>query len=237
MKKIVLLSAVLAMGIAFVSCGKEDPQKKEEKKEETSDFVDLGTGIKWATCNLGASKPWEYGGYYQWAGLEDVSDESICLDWSHCPYHTGTDKSCNWTKYITNDALGIKDDVAVLDVEKDDIARATLGGKWRMPTKEECDKLIDGCNLEFTYDYKGTGVAGMIFTSKKYPDRSIFLPAGGFRDVTTTKCEGIACFYWTSTLDAEFYSIRAWYMYFEEDDQGTDFDFRYYGHPIRPVTE
>ena len=64
-------------------------------------LVDLGLSVKWASCNLGASKPTEYGGYYQWAGTEDVSDTGIYLDVSNCPYHTGSDKYSGWTKYIT----------------------------------------------------------------------------------------------------------------------------------------
>ena len=53
--------------------------------------VDLGLSVSWASCNLGASKPTEYGGYYQWAGTKDVPDTGIYLDWSNCPYHTGSD--------------------------------------------------------------------------------------------------------------------------------------------------
>ena len=43
--------------------------------------------VKWANANLGASSPGDYGGYYQWAGTEDVSDTSIILKWNNCPYH------------------------------------------------------------------------------------------------------------------------------------------------------
>ena len=60
--------------------------------------VDLGLSVKWAACNVGASKPTEYGGYYQWAGTTDVSDTGIYLDWSNCPYHTGSSYLSGWTK-------------------------------------------------------------------------------------------------------------------------------------------
>ncbi|MBQ0081065.1 MAG: hypothetical protein KBS95_05920, partial [Alistipes sp.] len=73
--------------------------KKGEEKDE-SGIVDLGLSVRWATCNLGATKPEEFGHYYQWAGTSDVSDTSTYLNFSNCPYHVGDSNTSGWTKYI-----------------------------------------------------------------------------------------------------------------------------------------
>ena len=76
--------------------------------------------------NLGASKPTEYGGYYQWAGIADVSDKGIYLDLSNCPYHTGSDYDSGWTKYNTKSSYGTVDNKIVLE-SMDDAAAVALG--------------------------------------------------------------------------------------------------------------
>ena len=114
------------------------------------EYVDLGLSVKWATCNLGAFKPTEYGGYYQWAGTEDVSDTSIYLDWSNCPYHTGSSSSSGWTKYNMDPSYGTVDDKTVLE-SMDDAAFVVLGGKWRMPTDAEWSELRNTDNCSWTW--------------------------------------------------------------------------------------
>ncbi|MCQ2153502.1 MAG: hypothetical protein MJY44_02870 [Bacteroidales bacterium] len=201
-----------------------------------SGAVDLGLSVYWATCNIGASKPEEYGGYYQWAGTTDVTSTSINLNWSNCPYHTGENNETEWTKYVPSDKAsycsGTPDNKTVLDPD-DDVAHVKLGGKWRMPTYDEWGELIDSCTSEWT---TLNGVSGRKFTSRKNGN-SIFLPAGGYRDGGGLIDAGSYGNYWSSSLySGSPYS--AYGMVFHSDGvNGDDHGYRCGGLFIRPVTE
>ena len=203
------------------------------------EMVDLGlpSGIKWASCNLGASKPEEYGSYYQWGGLQDVTDTSIYLDYSNCPYHKGSSSSTGWTKYIPSNMSsywsdsGSPDNKTVLDPE-DDVAHETLGGKWRIPTNAEFQELIDNCTSEWR---TLGGVKGRKFTSKKNGN-SIFLPAAGYRGNDYLDSAGSYGHYWSSSLYAGYPSY-AYLMYFGSGYVNTNSYYRYYGRSVRPVSE
>ncbi len=200
------------------------------------EYVDLGLSVKWATCNLGASTPTEYGGYYQWAGTKDVSDTKINLDWSNCPYHTGSDRDSGWTKYNTDPSYGTVDDKTVLEA-MDDAASVALGGKWRMPTDEEWTELRNTDNCSWTWTTID-GVDGYKVQSKKsgYTDNWIFLPAAGYRRSSNHSNVGPYGYYWSSSLG----------MYGPDDACGLDFGSSYVsrgiyyrsdGQSIRPVSE
>ena len=199
-------------------------------------LVDLGLSVKWASFNLGASKPSEYGGYYQWAGTKDVSDTGIYLDWDNCPYHTGSNYSSGWTKYNTQSSYGIVDNKTVLE-PMDDAATVALGGKWRIPTDTEWSELRNTSNCSWTWTTID-GVIGYKVQSKKpgYTDNWIFLPAAGRRNDDNLNLAGSDGSYWSSSLHTDdtdsaygmgFYSsyVRRYYRY------------RYYGRSIRPVSE
>ena len=201
-----------------------------------SGTVDMGTSVKWAAYNVGATKPEEYGGYYQWAGLEDVTSTSIYLDWNHCPYHTGSSSSTGWTKYIPLNepsywsGEGVPDNKTVLDPE-DDVAHVNWGESWRMPTQEEFDELKDGCFWEWT---TYNGVKGRMAYSFETGNK-IFLPAAGYRYYDRLTNVGSDGFYWSSSLITG-YPTNAFYF-------GSDYSYtsspytRYYGHSVRPVSE
>ncbi|MBQ0093198.1 MAG: Ig-like domain-containing protein [Bacteroidales bacterium] len=167
--------------------------------------VDLGLSVKWASFNIGASKPEEYGGYYQWAGLEDVTSTSINLNWNNCPYHTGSNEDTGWTKYIPSNkssywsGSGNPDNKTVLD-PSDDVAHVKLGGKWRMPTEAEWTELRENCTWTWTTQ---NGVNGYKVTSKKsgYTSKSIFLPAAGYRGSDFLNSVGSSGIYWSSSLN------------------------------------
>ena len=201
--------------------------------------VDLGlpSGIKWASFNLGATKPEEYGGYYQWGGLEDVTDTGIYLNWDNCPYHTGSDMFTGWTKYIPSyqssywSGAGSPDNKTVLDPE-DDVVRVKLGGSWRMPTKEEFDELRSICTSEWV---TMNGVPGLKFTSNKNGN-SIFLPAAGYRYCDYVHEDGSYGCYWSSSLGTNHPSY-GYQLIFSSDYLDTDYDYRYGGLSVRPVSE
>ena len=203
------------------------------------EMVDLGlpSGIIWASFNLGASNPEEYGSYYQWAGSEDVSDTSIYLDLDNCPYHTGSDTEVGWTKYIPSDKLwywsgsGSPDNKTVLDPE-DDVAHVKLGDKWRMPTDSELEELYNNCTSEWT---TLNGVKGIKFTSKNNSN-SIFLPAAGKRFRDHLDSVGSYGLYWSSSLDTDS-PVGAHLMFANLYGVGTGYGGRCYGHPIRPVSD
>ena len=198
--------------------------------------VDLGLSVYWASCNLGASKPSEYGGYYQWAGTKDVSDTGIYLDWNYCPYHTGSDRYSGWTKYNTIESYGTVDNKTVLD-PMDDAASVALGGKWRMPTDEEWTELRNTDNCSWTWT-SIDGVNGYKVQSKKsgYTDNWIFLPAAGSRRGTDLSLVGSGGYYWSSSLNTGGPNL-AWYVYFYSDNVSRYRYNRCNGQSVRPVSE
>lgn len=202
--------------------------------------VDLGLSVCWATCNLGASKPEDYGGYYQWAGDMDASSTSIYLDWDNCPYHTGSSSSSDWTKYIPSgyssywSGSGNPDNKIVLDSE-DDVAHVALSGRWRMPTDAEWTELRKNCTWTWTTH---NGVKGYKVTSKKsgYTNKSIFLPAAGLRKYDNIEDPGSRGLYWSSSLNTDnpFY---AYCVDFSSDNVGRHNGSRCFGRSVRPVSE
>ena len=203
------------------------------------EYVDLGLSVKWATCNLGASKPTEYGGYYQWAGTKDVSDRKIKLGWSNCPYHTGSDYDSGWTKYNMNPSYGTVDNKTVLEA-MDDAASVAIGGKWRIPTDEEWTELRNTDNCSWTWTTID-GVNGCKVQSKKsgYTDNWIFLPAAGYRYEGRLKNVGSQGQYWSSSLFTGdlLYMYNAYEMLFYSGYVGWFGIFRYHGLSVRPVSE
>lgn len=218
----------------------DDIVKVTLQYDDSAEIVDLGLSVKWATCNLGASSPEEYGDYYQWGGLEDVTDTSIYLGWDNCPYHTGFSYTSGFTKYVLSgcssywSGTGNPDNKTVLDPD-DDVAHVKLGGKWRMPTKAEYDELINNCQCDWvTYN----GVSGRKFTSKiaGYTDKWIFLPAAGYRSYDSLLYVGSYGGYWSSSLDTD-YPAYACYLYFVSEEMYTCYGSRCYGQSVRPVCE
>ena len=224
---------------SYTVAGREFP--KEEYSLSFSivsemEYVDLGLSVKWATCNLGASKPTECGGYYQWAGTKDVSDTKIYLDWDNCPYHTGSSSTSGWTKYNTRSSYGTVDNKTVLEA-KDDAASVALGGKWRMPTDEEWQELRNPDNCSWTWTTID-GVKGRKVQSKKsgYTDNWIFLPAAGYRGFDGFYDVGSHGIHWSSCIGADITS-NACYMGFDLNGTYRGFRSRFFGLPVRPVSE
>ena len=200
-------------------------------------YVDMGDGLKWATCNIGANSPEEYGDYFAWGETvpyyESISEngtvtwkegKSSGYDWSSYTKFT-TDNGASFTKYTGNDYSTLQSD--------DDAATANWGGTWRIPTKEEWTTLKDNYSWTWTTE---NGVPGQKVTSN-INGNSIFLPAAGNFNGTTRKNLKTKGLYWDSTL---FYSDMiesAWDFYFDAYDiYSASSGVRYYGLPIRPVS-
>ena len=245
MKKIKFLVAVCCMLAVFTACEKNEPSDNTndngtntDQNDSNSnsgnnnatgtanghDYVDLGLSVKWATCNVGATKPEEYGNYYAWGETEPKT----IYDWSTYKWSNGSEFT--FTKYEST-----VDNKTALDLE-DDAARANWGDSWRMPTKEECEELLDNCTLKWVYSYKGTGVAGLIVTGPN--GNSIFLPAAGSRNNNDDLDDGFYDHFWSSSLGTD-YPDDAWYVEFlsigVSMSGGNRYGGRYCGQSVRPV--
>ena len=188
-------------------------------------YVDLGLSVKWATCNVGATKPWEYGDYFAWGETEPKS----IYDWSTYKWCRGSNDT--QTKYCTNSSYGTVDGKTTLEAA-DDAARANWGGSWRMPTKAELDELVKQCTWTWTSQ---NGVYGYKVTSKKsgYTNESIFIPAAGSRLNSSLGDAGIYGYYWSSSLYTS--PDGAYYLLFNSSSVGWDRRSRCYGRSVRPV--
>ena len=194
--------------------------------ENGHEYVDLGlpSGLKWATCNVGANAPEEYGDYFAWGETQPKET----YDWSTYKWCNGS--SDTQTKYCTDSSYGTVDNKTVLDKE-DDAAAVNWGGAWRMPTKEEQNELYDSCNWTWTTQ---NGVNGYTVTGPN--GKSIFLPAAGCRNTSGLYRAGSYGYYWSSSLFTD-YPIYAYYLYFYSDYVGWGNYYRYLGQSVRPVCQ
>lgn len=191
------------------------------------DAVDLGLSVKWASFNLGASKPEEYGDYYAWGETETKS----VFSWSTYKWCNGTGSSL--TKYNTNSSYGTVDNKTTLETgsEGDDVASKKLGGFWRMPTDQECTELRTNCTWTWTTQ---NGVYGRLVTSK-LNGNSIFIPAAG-RWYETLFSLGSTGIFWSSSLNTTYGPNCAWNVFFNSSDMGRyNNEYRYIGLSVRPV--
>ena len=247
MKHLKFFAAACCMAAAFAACGlKNDGNVKNDANvigiESGHKWVDLGlpSGTKWATCNVGATKPEGYGNYYAWGETEPKD----YYDWNTYKWATATyDEENEWwdlktlTKYNTSSDYGTVDNKTVLELA-DDAARVNWGGQWRMPTDDEWTELRAKCEWTWTDNYNGTGVAGRIVTSKTNSN-SIFLPAAGYRrndDLYDLYDAGYYGYYWSSSLGTA-YPNYALYVDFGSDLASGYYFFRYYGRSVRAVCE
>ena len=194
-------------------------------------YVDLGLSVKWALFNVGATKPEDYGGYYAWGETSTKSSYT----WENYRFCTCDEyMNIEFSKYNTDSAKGTVDNKVILDLS-DDVAHQEWGGSWRIPTDDEITELINNCTWTMTTQ---NGVNGYKVTSNKsgYTDRSIFLPAAGFRSDTDIEPNvGYLCEYWSSSL-ATLGPYDAFDICFEERARLLT-NRRYCGLPVRPVCQ
>ena len=183
----------------------------------TEDYVDLGlpSGIKWATKNLGASKPSDYGDYYAWGETEPKPNAGYSWE----TYKWGT--SVNLTKYNDTDGKTTLDPA-------DDAATAKLGSPWRMPTYDEIKELLDNCTWTWTTQDGKNG-----YEVKGMNGNSIFLPAAGGRNGSELSNAGFSGYYWSSSLNTA--AANALYLFFSSGEFGWYYIYRSYGYSVRPV--
>ncbi len=203
------------------------------------EWVDLGIGTLWATCNIGADSPTDYGNYYAWGA---VTPSSSGYTWANYRYCNGNSQS-ELTKYVPQDKADnygynkFYDNLTQLE-SADDAARHNWGDNWRMPTYDECSILLASSQVSstITYNYNGTGVAGVIIQGKgDYSSNSIFLPFAGYKSTQSLAEVGNSARYWSSTLYSSTpYEASLLYVFHSGTYQMAHYG-RCNGSPIRPV--
>ena len=179
-------------------------------------YVDLGLSVKWCTHNVGAEYEYENGSYFSWANTI-AHPKGGGYDFSQATYNSTTGNSLQTNIDATSGY---------------DMARANMGGSWRLPTKEEFQELYDNCTWTWT---TSNGVNGYRITSKVagYTSNSIFIPAVGLYYGTEFYNEGSGGRYWSSS----FYSATDAYR-LRFDSSGVNpqsHDGRFYGFSVRAV--
>ena len=189
------------------------------------EYVDLGlpSGLKWATCNVGANNPEDYGLYFAWGETTGYTAEQI----------TSGVRSFSSSVYKSGSAASISTDLTL----EQDAARANLGGNWRMPTKVEFHELIDNCDVTWTDDYNRTGIKGRTFTSK-INGKSVFFPAADSYYYSSTNSVGSEGLYWSASMgewNPSSYSSALSFSHGEDPSLGSA--DRVCGNSVRGVWE
>lgn len=181
--------------------------------ESPAQAIDLGlpSGIKWASCNVGAFKVEEYGDFFAWG-------ETI-------PKKNFTEE--NYQHFNQGEYISLTD---ISDTQYD-VAKANWGGTWRMPTKEDFMELMKHCQYKWIMK---NGVRGGLFTG--HNGNSIFLPAAGLRIESTTENKKSYGCYWLATQDEQYVDF-AYAMCFTSGKCFRSSHLCGYGLSIRPVTE
>jgi len=197
------------------------------------EYVDLGlpSGLLWATCNVGAYSPEDYGDYFAWG--ETQSKDTY--NWSTYQYCNGGDGWNTLTKYCRDSYYGsygyngFTDNLTTL-LPEDDAATANWGNEWRMPTKGEWRELYNNTTVTMTTQ---NVVNGRLFTAAN--GNSLFLPAAGIRSDSSLLDAGSFGFYSSSSLGGE-YPCNSWTFIFYSSNYWMDeCGPRCHGRSVRPV--
>ena len=193
--------------------------------QDNHEYVDLGlpSGTLWATCNVGANSPEQYGDYFAWG---ETAPKEV-YTWETYKWCNGTWDSL--TKYNFQNYYGTVDNKKELE-PADDAAQANWGLSWQMPTKAQQDELHEHCNWQWTTmngvnGYLGTGPSG----------KTLFLPAAGYKDGTRIVSEGEFGYYWSHSL---FYGMSLYaynQLFFSGSSPSWNKQERSFGISIRPV--
>ncbi len=212
-------SAAALLCTGFCACSDDDdddaPDNSTPEYSVTGtlnghEYVDLGLSVKWATCNVGASTLEGCGDYFAWGETKTKSEY-------------GLSNSVTEGKNMGN----------ISGNATYDVARAKWGGTWRLPTVDEMEELINECKWTLT---KQNGCEGYKVTGSN--DNSIFLPVTGYFMGSTHYNEATGGYYWSGTTYGEEYKSGAYSLGWRNDAvPHTGADNRWYGKPVRPVSD
>jgi len=192
------------------------------------EYVDLGlsSGTLWATCNVGAKKEHEYGGYFAWGETE-------------------TKDTYNWNTYKFAIEQNVKDDLQRGNMSKynytdniknlqpeDDVASIIMGGNWHIPTKKQFDELLTLKN-EWVENYNDTGINGRLFTGKN--GNTLFLPVSGYMKDNKKYDENLRGLYHCTMINHDF-ANSSYYLFISRVCKTLNKDgYRYVGESVRGV--
>lgn len=191
---------------------------------ELHEYVDLGlpSGTLWATCNVGANSPEEYGDYFAWGETQPNNYSKSAYRYYDSVYKV-------YTKYCLHRDYGTIDNKSELEMS-DDAATVNWGVDWQMPSLEQFKELISYTTTMWT---QLNGVSGKMIVSKSNGNR-IFLPAAGYRNGTSLNDAVSNGYYLSRSLDTSD-SNYACYLCFDSNLFKTYRNYRYYGYVVRPV--
>jgi hypothetical protein len=245
MKKFSTLFAVLLMMLASITANAQNYPRGDVSQDgqvnisdlsslidyllqgswpDEHEWVDLGlpSGTLWATCNLGATSPEEYGDYFAWGEVEPKE----VYDWSTYKWCNGADSTL--TKYCIDGACGIVDNKTVLDPE-DDAAYVNWGPSWRMPTMEQ---LLELKNICTTQRLEINGVMGALITGPN--GNTVFFPLAGQINGSEYERVGNYGYFWSTDIFSDDSNV-ARYIYFNGAYFTAWNRYRYFGFTIRAV--
>lgn len=190
----------------------DDPSEPDDPQDGDGVYVDLGlpSGLKWASYNVGATRPEEFGNYYAWGELEPKS------------------------YYDENNSSTYGQNVADISGNSQyDVAAALWGDGWRMPTEADFEELMKECTWTHTKvdDIYGNDVEGQMVTGPN--GKSIFFPYAGYM-AWEYPMNPYKAYYWTSTPDGSNHARRIAFDYDAEDYLFLS-DYKWYGCSVRPV--
>lgn len=191
-------------------------------------------GPYWATTNIGAEEPEEYGYYFWWGdtvGYKRENGEWVASDGSNSKFSFTSGNTPTYNKSVaTLQSEGWITSDSVL-VPEHDAAHKHWGGDWRMPTKQEFGDLISQCDWTWT---TLNGVNGYIVRGKgDYSSKSIFLPCAGGGNGASLPNAGSLGIYWSSVRNSD--SNNAWLLLFDSSYHGTSGLALFYGQSVRPL--
>lgn len=204
-----MLSAATSYTFAMPSRNVVLQARFEENSFPIADAVDLGLSVRWASWNVGASAPEEYGGLYGWA---DPTGEKRTTEFNDYPSETPP-ANISDTEY--------------------DIAHVRWGDDWRLPTQPEVQELVENCTWEWT---EVNGINGRRATGPN--GNSVFFPAAASRtgEEMSNQVGQRGC-YWTGTLYPDNPRFAYYFYFFSGNQYYTYNTRRYFGYSVRPVTE
>ena len=232
---------ITALKAAAKAMGRTSSSSQSSTKQINGhEYVLMGDGLKWAVCNIGASKPEERGDYFAWGETEPFYTSLDPLTWKDDLYY-----GFECCKYFTHEAplQALKynngDRKTILE-PADDVARANWKGTWRMPTDSEVERLMDENNFTWKWETRN-GVDGYTVTSKVkgYEGNSIFLPGTGSIIGKTYLKMFNRSSYWTASMPADQRDdcIYASFLNLSPSTKKVGIEGRYQGYCIRAVSE
>lgn len=204
-----------SLDVSAVNAGEISSEEvKHSEHVIKPEAVDLGLSVRWASFNIGAAAPEEYGWYYAWG---DTLEREVCMKYSYLYYDR------QWDDY-----MDIGQNISGTDY---DVAYRLLGKGWRIPTREEMQELIEKCSWTWIV-YNGV-VEG--YRIKGPNGNKIFLPASGFKKGKRVSGQGLKAVYWIGTKRQENHNMANCLYFYSGDVYWCSSNACFYGCSVRPV--